>query len=137
MTPRAAPDLRQHAPRCSVGTDHARVPGLISNSGRRPVPPAALLAALQAARGTTRGLFWEPPPEFHEALCAYVGALRAAGLGPVQVRLTVARTVPDVSPILVERSVARCADAFDRSGRTPVALGVAAGHATPSGIAGW
>jgi hypothetical protein len=61
-----------------------------------------------------RGLFWEPPPEFHEALCTYVGTLRAAGLGPVQVRLTIMRTVPDVSPILLERAVARCAEAQDR-----------------------
>ena len=81
-----------------------------------PPPPAALLAALQAARGTTRGLFWEPPPNFHEAVCAYVAALRAAGLGPVQVSLTVMRAVPEVSPILLERSVARCVQASDRGG---------------------
>ena len=75
-----------------------------------PLPPLALVTA----RGAARGLFWEAPPEFHAALCTYVGALRAAGLGPVQVRLTVMRTVPDVSPILLERSVARCAEGYDR-----------------------
>ena len=79
-----------------------------------PLPPLSLVAARGAARGAVRGLFWEPPPEFHAALCTYVGDLRAAGLGPVQVRLTVMRAVPDVSPILLERSVARCAEAYDR-----------------------
>jgi hypothetical protein len=79
-----------------------------------PLPPVALVAARGTARGPVRGIFWEPPPEFHAALCTYVGDLRAAGLGPVQVRLTVMRAIPDVSPILLERSVARCAEAFDR-----------------------
>ena len=93
----------QHAP--EEGSEH-----------RPAAPLPSPLPALQAARGTTRGLFWDPPPEFHEALCTYVGALRAAGLGPVQVLQTVTRTVPGVSPILLERSVARCVRASDRPG---------------------
>jgi hypothetical protein len=67
--------------------------------------------ALDAAHGVS----WRATDEFREALCGYVDELRAGGLGPVDMLLTVKRTLRDVSPALLERSVKWCIEAYYRA----------------------
>src|SRR5687768_3148593 len=75
-----------------------------------PAPSPALIHALESARGIT----WQATDDFREALCADVGELRRAGLGPVQMLLTVKRTLAHAPVSLVEQSVKWCIEAYYR-----------------------
>jgi hypothetical protein len=67
--------------------------------------------ALAAVSGTP----WEATDAFREALCAYVGDLRASGLGPVDMLLAVKAALRDAPPSLLERSVTWCIEAYYRA----------------------
>lgn len=76
-----------------------------------PPPPPALLDALAGGAGT----YGKPTDAFRDALCAYVGDLRASGLDSVDVVLVVKATLRDVAPSLLERSVTWCIEAYYRT----------------------
>lgn len=76
-----------------------------------PPPPPALLAAVAAGAGS----HGKPTDAFRDALCAYVGDLRASGLDAVDVVLVVKATLRDVAPSLLDRSVTWCIEAYYRT----------------------
>jgi len=61
------------------------------------------------------GAPWNGTDAFEAALCAYVGDLRASGLGPVDALLAVKAALRDVSPSLPERSVTWSIEAYYRA----------------------
>jgi len=67
--------------------------------------------ALAAVGGTP----WKATDAFQAALCAYVGDLRASGLGPVDALLAVKAALRDVPPSLPERSVTWSIEAYYRA----------------------
>jgi hypothetical protein len=76
-----------------------------------PPPSPALREALAAVRGTP----WQSSDAFQAALCAYVGELRADGLGPVDMLLAIKGTLHGVPPSLLEQSVRWCIEAYYRA----------------------
>ena len=67
--------------------------------------------ALAAARGASG----KATDAFREALCAYVGDLRASGLGPVDALLAVKAALRDAPPSLLGQSVTWCIEAYYRA----------------------
>ena len=58
------------------------------------------------------GAPWNGTDAFQEALCTYVGDLRASGLGPVDALLAVKAALRDIPPSLLERSVTWSIEAY-------------------------